>query len=177
MKTPKGKNPTRSGQRRSDRRSMLSLGQAEQRLPLVRQVAAAVQGRWARLARLEVEQSDLERRRLKLNWPERARRYEIGDDIARERQLLQEEVFELEQIQAILVDPVQGEVAFPTLIQGRSAYFVWNLGDEQVQWWCFANEPNRRPIPPSWRKRAEPKGPKTMTESEAQTEESPEATE
>jgi len=159
MSKPKGKNPTRSSQRRSQARVHLTLAEAEKRLPLVRPIALDVQTRWTRLASLEREQADLERRRLKLDWPERARRYEIADEIARERQQLQEDVLELEQIQVILVDPVQGEAAFPTVIQGRSAYFVWTLHDERVNWWCFANEPHRRPIPPAWRKKNDTKAP------------------
>jgi hypothetical protein len=47
-----------------------------------------------------------------------------------------------------------GETAFPTQVQGRKAYFVWRVGAENVKWWCFANEPQRRVIPESWRKGA-----------------------
>lgn len=171
MSKPKGKNPARSSQRRSTVRAYLTLAEAEARLPLVRLIAANVQARWTRLARLEREQADLERRRLNLDWPERSRRYEITDEIARERQQLQEEVTELEQVQGILVDPVQGEVAFPAVVQSRSAYFVWSLGDDRIHWWCFANEPNRRPIPPAWRKKADAGSGKASVSETEQTSE------
>lgn len=155
MANPKGKKPTRMAGRKASAPVNLSLAQAERTLPLINQIAKDLRERWLHLAQLEREQADLDRRRHSLDWPGRSRRYQITDEINRERQHLQDAVGELEQIQALLVDPVQGEIAFPTTIQGKRAYWVWTLGDEQIEWWCYANEPNRRAIPPSWRKRRE----------------------
>jgi hypothetical protein len=110
-----------------------------------------VQNCWQHLLQLEKEQDDLDRRRHGLGWPERSRRYQVADEIASEQARLRDAALELEQLNVILVDPVYGEVAFPTMVQGRKAYFVWRVGADKVKWWCFANEPQRRVIPDSWR--------------------------
>lgn len=153
MANPKGKKPTRTAGRRASAPVSISLTQAERMLPLVSHIGNEIRDRWLQLAQLEREQSDLDRRRHTLDWPSRSRRYQITDEINGQRARLQDAVGELETLQALLVDPVQGEIAFPTLVQNKRAYWVWTLGDTQIEWWCFANEPHRRAVPPSWRKR------------------------
>src|SRR5438105_87784 len=51
-------------------------------LPLVARITADIVACQQRLARLEPERSRLERTRHNLSWPERARRYEIVDELA-----------------------------------------------------------------------------------------------
>jgi hypothetical protein len=158
MSRSKGsKNPARANQRRAAQPVYFTLAQADRMMPLVAHIADEVHNRWQRLSILEKEQTDLDRRRLKLEWSERSRRYQVADDINNERQKLQEAIAELEHLQVILVDPVEGEMAFPTVVQGRKAYYVWRMGLPEVAWWCYANEPNRRTIPASWRKKKEAK--------------------
>lgn len=152
MSMPKGKKPTRAAKSRKAPANLFLLSQADTMLPLVTHIAEDIQARWQRLLELEKEQIDLERRRRDLTWPERSRRYAVNDEITSEQNKLRDSVLELEDLNVILVDPVVGETAFPTLVQGRKAYFVWRVGADVVKWWCFANEPQRRVIPESWRK-------------------------
>lgn len=152
MSMPKGKKPTKAAKSKKAASTLFLLSQADAMLPLVTQIAEDIQSRWQRLVELEKEQIDLERRKRDLNWPERSRRYAVSDEIASEQAKLRDSVLELEELEVILVDPVVGETAFPTQVQGRKAYFVWRVGADVVKWWCFANEPQRRVIPDSWRK-------------------------
>lgn len=155
MANSKGKKPTRTAGRRPALPVTLSLAKAERMLPLIQQIARDIRDRWLKLTQIEREQGELDKKRHTLDWAGRSRRYQIADEIAGERRHLQDAVTELEQLNALLVDPVQGEIAFPTQIQGKRAYYVWTLADEQIEWWCYANEPNRRAVPPTWRKRRE----------------------
>jgi hypothetical protein len=125
----------------------ITFTQARKMLPLVSRIVTDIRDRWTNVTRLEAEQADLDHRRRKLEWPERKRRYQIGEDIAAEQHRLQETAAELEQLSVLLVDPVQGEVAFPTMLGGRQAYFLWRLGDADLGWWCFSQDPERHPIP------------------------------
>jgi hypothetical protein len=151
MSMPKGKKPAKAHKGKKASSALFLLSQADTMLPLVKQIAEDIQGRWQRLVELEKEQIDLERRRRDLTWPERSRRYAVNDEITSEQNKLRDSVLELEDLNVILVDPVVGETAFPTMVQGRKSYFVWRVGAEHVKWWCFANEPQRRVIPESWR--------------------------
>lgn len=152
MSMPKGKKPARAAKNKKATANLFLLSQADTMLPLVSHITEEIQARWQRLVELEKEQIDLERRKRDLNWPERSRRYSVNDEITAEQNKLRDSVLELEDLNVILVDPVVGEAAFPTQVQGRKAYFVWRVGADSVKWWCFANEPQRRVIPESWRK-------------------------
>ncbi|HMO35065.1 MAG TPA: DUF2203 family protein [Gemmatales bacterium] len=155
MSMPKGKKPAKATRGKKGSNHLFLLSQADAMLPLVKVIAEDIQKRWQHLVELEKEQIDLERRRRELDWPQRSRRYAVNDEITTEQGKLRDSVLELEDLNVILVDPVVGETAFPTMVQGRKAYFVWRVGAEQVKWWCFANEPQRRIIPESWRVPAE----------------------
>lgn len=155
MSMPKGKKPTKAAKSKKANSPLFLLAQADTMLPLVSHIAEEIQAHWQRLVELEKEQIDLERRRRELTWPQRERRYAVNDEINTEQAKLRDSVLELEDLNVILVDPVVGETAFPTMVQGRKAYFVWRVGAENVKWWCFANEPQRRVIPESWRKKTE----------------------
>lgn len=150
MNKPKGKKTVGTSKPRGETRSALSLATARKMLPLVGGIVRDIQGRWSRLAELEAEQSDLDRRRHKLTWPQRSRRYQVVDDIASEQRHLQSDVAELEQLSVVLVDPRAGEVAFPTVINGRRGYFVWKLSEDDLSRWCYAHDSSRRAIPTSW---------------------------
>lgn len=139
-----------SGQKRQRRSSILSLHAARKMFPLVRHILAEIQQRWQRIALLELEQADLEHRRLNLAWPERSRRYSIGEEIAAEQAALQETVAELEHLEVVLVDPARAEVAFPTSVNGRRAYFLWDLDSPDLTAWCYASDRSRHAIPAAW---------------------------
>lgn len=146
MSRQKNKNTAGSGARPRTTRSGISLATARKMLPLVSQILNEIQSRWNRLSELEAEQGDLDKRRRGLDWPARSRRYQIGEEIATEQNRLQETVAELEQLNLVLVDAIQGEVAFPTAINGRKAYYLWRAGENDVKTWCYAHDPARHPV-------------------------------
>jgi hypothetical protein len=59
-------------------------------------------------------------------------------------------VEELNGLGVNLVDDVIGEVDFPTKVNGRHAAFSWQLGEENLRHWHYADEESRRPIPAEW---------------------------
>ena len=151
MSKPKSRR-TAGPAERPQTRATVSLTTARRMLPLVARIVAEIQARWQRLTQLETEQQDLDRRRRALAWPQRERRYQVADEIAAEQRLLQDAVAELEQLEVLLVDPVLGEAAYPTTMNGRRAYFIWRAGTEDVNWWCYAQDPTRHPLPANWRR-------------------------
>jgi hypothetical protein len=149
MSKSRNKSRTGSSGPRQVAGTNIGFSQARRMLPLVGRIVTDIRDLWGNVTRLEAEQADLDRRRRKLEWPERKRRYQIGEDISLEQRKLQDTAAELEQLEVLLIDPVQGEVAFPTVLGGRPAYFLWKLGDADLSWWCFAQEAGRHPIPAS----------------------------
>jgi hypothetical protein len=132
-------------------------------LPLVRRVVADVLACRQRLALLEPERTRLERTRHHLSWPERARRYEIVDEIAEAAHELKRTCAELEGLGVTLLHAKTGMVGFPTIVNNRPAYFSWLPGEEKLSFWCFAGDRLRRPVPESWTKAAKPQSPKTKS--------------
>jgi hypothetical protein len=149
MSTSQNKSRTQPSKIRKVTGNTVTFTQARRMLPLVTKIVTDIRDHWKTITGLEVEQADLDRRRRSLEWPERKRRYQIGEDIAAEQRRLQETASELEQLNVLLIDPVKGEVAFPTVLGGRKAYFIWLLGETDPSSWCFADEPERHPIPSS----------------------------
>jgi hypothetical protein len=149
MSSPKGKQAAGSGVKPKEGPASISLALAHKMIPLVAQVVRDVHFTYSQLTKLEMEQEDLDRRRRNLDWPERQRRYQVAEDIRQQQQRLTDGVVELEQISVLMVDPVVGEAAFPTMVHGKQAYFVYRMGSDQLTW-CYANEPERRSIPSSW---------------------------
>jgi hypothetical protein len=145
MSRPRNKNTAAEAKPRGQRVS-ISITLVRKMLPLVSQIIREIHERWNRLSDLESEQIDLDRRRRSLSWPERSRRYQISEEIASEQHHLQQAVAELEQLDVVLVDAIQGEVAFPTTLSGRRGYYIWRLGSPDVGWWCYAHDPTRHPI-------------------------------
>ena len=121
-------------------------------LPLVRRIVADVLACRQRLAQLEPERARLERGRQRLSWPERARRYEIADEIAAAAQQLRTTSAELDSLGVALLHAKAGLVGFPTIVNNRSAYFSWLPGEEKLNFWCFAGDSLRRPVPEAWTK-------------------------
>lgn len=151
MSKPKGKRAGGTSTQTRQAGPSLTLGLARKMLPLVSRIVEEIRDRWNRLTKLEAEQLDLDHRRRNLGWPERSRRYQVAEEISSEHHHLQDAVAELEVLEVVLVDPVLGEAAFPTTISGRRGYFVWRAGRNDIDWWCYANEPTRHAIPGTWR--------------------------
>ena len=132
------------------RERMLSLGTARNMLPLVRRIVHDLSMFRQALVRLLPEQDRLDRERRTLDWPARSRRYQVREEIAEVEHNLQDGMAELEFLGIDLLDPVTNQAGFPTIVNGRDAYFSWRLGEDDVMFWHFAGESTRRRIPSSW---------------------------
>ena len=136
---------------KSKRRDVnLDLPTARQMLPLVKSIVADIVDRRTHLNRLHPEQETLERHRRDLAWQERARRYQIQEEIQATEGAYKRAVSELKDLGLALVDVNRGRVAFPTRINGRPAVFTWEPGEESVAFWSYEDEELRRPIPTEW---------------------------
>jgi hypothetical protein len=129
---------------------MLDLPTARQMLPLVRSIVTDIVETRHRLAELSVEQDVLDSNRRGLNWTNRQRRYAVHDEVAQSEKHLAGAVTELNALGLTLVNSTDGQVDFPTRINGRPAAFSWRLGEEGVGHWHYTGEEKRRPIPADW---------------------------
>jgi hypothetical protein len=121
-------------------------------LPLVRRILDDILHDQKQLAGLLPEQNRLDRHRRDLSWPERARRYQIQAEVSSAEQHLQESLSELAGLGLQLLDADEGRVGFPTIVNGRRAFFSWQPRDERIDYWQFPDETTRRAVPVSWRK-------------------------
>jgi len=128
----------------------LDLPTARQMLPLVKSIVADIVDRRTHLNRLHPEQESLERHRRDLAWQERARRYQIQEEIVAVEGAYKQAVSELKDLGLALLDVNRGRVAFPTRINGRPAIFTWEPGEDSVSYWSYEDEDLRRPIPTEW---------------------------
>ena len=119
-------------------------------LPLVGQIARDVADLHQRLVRMRAERNALERHRRTLDWPKRARRYQLDDELRSAEGGYRALHGELETLGVALLDPFTGLVGFPTLVNDRRAYFSWQPGEDDLNYWNFAEELIRRPIPADW---------------------------
>jgi hypothetical protein len=132
------------------REVVLTWTTSQRMLPLVQRIVGDVIKNRQSLAALLPEQQRLDRQRRLLAWPERARRYQLHEDIATLEHDLQDALAELEVLGVALLDADRGYVGFPTLVNNKRAFFSWRLGEDELKSWHFAGESARRPIPPSW---------------------------
>jgi hypothetical protein len=132
----------------------LNLATARSMLPLVQRIVADIQAEHQRLTANIPEQAQLHRQRRTLAWPQRARLYQIQEEIAGAERELQQTVAELAGLGVVLLDAAGGRVGFPTIVNGRPAYFSWRSGDQGIHYWHFPEQADRRPIPASWFKSA-----------------------
>jgi hypothetical protein len=123
-------------------------------LPLVGRIAADVRRLHGELARLVPERDRLERERRTLAWPERARRYELAEVVAATEKDYADARAELEVVGVALLDPAVGLVGFPTVVNDRPAFFSWQPDEEGLNFWNFAGDTVRRPVPSDWTKPA-----------------------
>jgi hypothetical protein len=134
---------------------VLDLPTVRKMLPLVRHVVAELLTIEHQVGPLLWEQEGLERNRRNLSWPERQRRYHLQDEVARLDQQRRDAVAELRGLGVQVIDPTYGRVGFPTIVNTKPAYFSWQPGEEDVGYWHFAGDSDRRrPIPLSWTKEA-----------------------
>jgi hypothetical protein len=134
---------------------LINLATARSMLPLVGRIVDDIVQSYRVLVQLGPEEEKLHRERRNLNWPERSRRYRIQDELAKADRYYQEALAELASLGVVVVDPGEGRVGFPTLVNSRKALFSWRRGEEDVQYWHFPEETVRRRIPLSWANEAD----------------------
>jgi len=131
--------------------AVLTWAAAQSMLPLVRRIVADIVELGEHLARLRPEKARLDRQRLSLAWPQRQRRYTLGEEIKVTEARLHEARAELDVLGVMLIDAEVGQVGFPTIVNNRRAFFSWRPSDEGIDFWHFAENSHRRPVPPSWK--------------------------
>jgi hypothetical protein len=137
---------------------VLSWTTAQTMLPLVRRIVADVVDTVNLLQRLEPEKDRLDRRRHQLQWPERSRRYQVGEEIAQAYARLAKVRAELESLGVVLVDALKGQVGFPTIVDNRRAFFSWRPEEEEVGYWHDADSRQRRTVPLAWKEQNQKAG-------------------
>ena len=128
----------------------IDLPTARQMLPLVRSIVHDIVDQKRRLGDLANEQQTLDLERRNLTWEARRRRYLVTEEVTQAERNIATAVGELKQLGVSLEDPDAGRVDFPTRINGRPAAFSWQVGEEAVGYWRYAEEELRRPIPADW---------------------------
>jgi len=107
------------------REVVLNLGTARRMLPLVARIVSDVVGLVRQRQQLAVEKECLDSQRHRLAWPQRQRRYQVQEEgVEVERQLSQARG-ELEQLGVALIEPQEGRVGLPTVVNGHLAFFSW----------------------------------------------------
>jgi hypothetical protein len=129
---------------------VLSWGTSRAMLPLVGRIVADLVRDQLRLAQLQPEQARLDRQRHTLTWPQRARRYQLREEIDTMEKDLGAARAELEVLGVVLLDAATGLVGFPTIVNDRRAYFAWRPEDEGLYFWSYAGDGTRRPVPDDW---------------------------
>lgn len=119
-------------------------------LPLVRQIADDLATVQQQLADLKPEADQLNEWRQFLTWAQRSRRYQLLDEQRKLEKRLKETTAELRGLGLAYIDPVAGRIGFPTIVNGKRAFFSWQRGEEGIHFWSFPDEKRRRAIPASW---------------------------
>jgi len=132
--------------------TLLSLTSSQRMVPLVSRIVRDILVVRGELVRLVPEQEALDRKRHSLPWPDRSRRYRLQEEIAAAERSLDQSLAELDHLGVVLVNPEAGMVGFPTVVNGRKAFFSWKPGEETLTYWHFSGETVRRMIPASWSK-------------------------
>ncbi len=130
--------------------AVMTWSMAARMLGLVRGIVHDIQTHHRRLAQLRPEKARLDRLRHSLAWPQRSRRYQLQEEIATAERLLQDALAELDNLRLAMLSLSEGLIGFPTLVNDRRAFFSWRPEEETLQYWQFAGEGARRPIPSAW---------------------------
>lgn len=130
---------------------MLTWHASKAMLPLVSLVAQDVARHHRALVQLRPELDQLEKNRHHLDWPQRARRYQLEEELRVAEVEYRAAVAELDALGVALLDPTNGLIGFPTLVNQRRAYFSWLPGEEgTLACWNYAGDRLRRPVPQDW---------------------------
>src|SRR5262245_11115859 len=127
-------NAANDASERPDRQErFIDLSTAQRMLPLVRRIVADLVQHNGLLAQLRPEQAYLQRHRRELAWPQRARRYELNEEVQTSEQVVQEAYAELEVLGVVLLEADSGRIGFPMIVNQQAAFFSWRLGEESIQ--------------------------------------------
>jgi hypothetical protein len=150
MNNPTGNTASNAFDKPGRADAVLSLGMSRLMLPLVQRIVKDILAARRDLAGLRPQLAELNRHRQELSWPDRWRRYHLQEELAFDELYLQQAIGELENLGVALIDAATGQVGFPTLVNGRRAFFSWLEGEDGVCYWHFAGDSHRRRVPPSW---------------------------
>lgn len=128
----------------------LTLATARNMVPLVRRIIDDILQAEQSLALLQPEEDRLYQVRKDLTWPERCRRYEIKEELVVEERKLKTALAEIDGLGLTITDPEAGRVGFPTIVNGRRAYFSWQPDEQTIRHWQFVGETLLRTIPGIW---------------------------
>lgn len=131
---------------------ILSLSTVQRMLPLVQRIVDDILLHQKAAQKLEPENERLHRQRRSLTWPERQRRYQLGEELAGAERGLGDALQELQELGVVLLDGEVGRVGFPTRVNDRPAFFSWRPGEDGLRHWHFAEDGVFRPIPAAWMK-------------------------
>ena len=120
-----------------------TLPEAEAMLPLVRSIVSDI---CEIFRNVTGRRSDLHR--LLRKSPRKTSQF-YTDEMAESRADLQEEYDriwlyreELESLGVFLRQPEEGCIEFPTVVHGREAFLIWQLGQEHIQYFRLADSPS-----------------------------------
>lgn len=149
MNSSPNRAPKRSGKSRT-KESALDIVTARKMLPLVRSIVSDIVTANRKLKVLSTEQELLDETRRALPWQARNRRYAVREEVGNTEAALATAASELDALGVGLADGTAGRVDFPTRINGRTAAFSWQLGEDGLGFWRYSGEDLRRPIPAEW---------------------------
>src|SRR4051812_35620023 len=119
--------PTSDAPESSERTEVvLSLTTVYKMLPLVHQIASDIVTSHKTISRLHPEEETLDHKRHSLDWPERKRRYEIKEELAKADKELEVAHNELRELGLVVLNELEGRIGFPTMVNNRRAFFSWH---------------------------------------------------
>jgi hypothetical protein len=113
-------------------------------LPLVRRVASDIRECSLERSRYAKQASDC--------WTEgnKAESWRCSDRAEETQRRLDALLAEMKALDVVLLDPIRGDVGFPTIVNGALAYLVAQGEDADLRYWRYRDQPKLREIPPAW---------------------------
>lgn len=146
MSSP-GSNQERCSRVRVSPRRIFDFADARAMLPLVRRIVDEWIEAAARQRRLERQRDELADSK---NWDDRRRQFAIADDLAHATSDCRRLRGELRQLGGMLFRNRIGQVAFPSIVNGSLAFFVYLPDDQDIYHWRYRDQPKLRSIPETW---------------------------
>jgi hypothetical protein len=127
--------------RNSDTATVFNLEQATAMLPLLRLIVADISLGHRELTERRADLHGLMRR--KKNHNDAFYSDEIEEtrqDLLTESRQLDEYIEELENLGVVLRSAQDGIVDFPTLVEDKTAFFIWRMGEAEIAFWHWPTE-------------------------------------